>query len=77
MKNPIQINTDFKKLAGAAVAGAGFNAATGMAGGGGSLTDKAMKGAIAGAAVAALAPTGANLLAMVWPDKKAGAPDKL
>lgn len=75
-KNPIQINTDFKQLAGGAIAGAGFNIGTGMAGGGSSMTDKAMKGAIAGAAVVALAPTGSNLLAMVWPDKKSDAPNK-
>jgi hypothetical protein len=75
-KNPIQINTDFKQLLGGAAAGAGLNAASGMVGGGGGLTDKLMKGAIAGAAIMAIAPTGVNLVAMVWPDAKATAPKK-
>lgn len=69
----IDINTNFNELAGGAIAGAAINAASGMAGGGSGMVEKAWKGALVGAAVTALLPTGSNLYAKVMPPKKGAA----
>lgn len=71
----IKFNTNIRQILGGAVAGAGFNAASGMLGGSG-LTDKAMKGAMAGAAITVLSPIGTNVLAMVWKPEAATAAKK-
>jgi outer membrane lipoprotein SlyB len=72
MNNPIQINMNVRDIAGGAVTGAALNLASGYAGGSG-MGDKAMKGAIAGAVVVAVFPTGKNLLNMLWKPKAAAA----
>ena len=71
MKNVIQWNFGMHDLAGGAITGAAANAATGMVGGGNDMIEKLWKGALAGAAIIALAPTGKNLAAMVLPKPKA------
>lgn len=68
----IELNTNVNDILGGAVAGAALNAASGMAGGAG-MTDKALKGAMVGAAVTVLAPTGGNIVAKIMPKKKPAA----
>lgn len=66
--NVFQLNTNMNALLSGAFTGAALNAASGYVGGS-SMTDKAIKGAIAGAAVVALYPTGANILGKIMPSK--------